>query len=540
MSNGLILNHISASGNHTQTINSVAQGALYVTGAAAFGLLTVSGSITDRAEITWPGTDTTFFVSGSTSTNATTALFGGNVYVSGALSAGSITGGLSAAGTPVAQQVAIWTGASTIKGDSNLYWDDADLVVNGNLQVQGSTTTISSSNTTIKDSIIGIGFSGSNTFDNKGDRGIIFGRGASSDTRLPAFFLDGDNSRLVFAKTPTGPTSGSFSATFGELSTSHIRVPHTGSTANDLLDVHMGKFVSPVAKDGSVQYPAISGSIVNVGGGTYQPVLETTRLKVGTSAYLGFSNTEAVRITGANKATFRDSGIALSSPSNGVLRIEADGTGPALQLSASSGHVSVNAQSIRPNTNDGAALGTAAVAWSDLFLADGGVVNFNNGNSTLTHSAANTLKVKAHWVPHTDSTYDLGSTSAAWETVYADTVDLNGQGSLILDADGDTKISATSDDVIVFTIGNASEFEMDASSFYPSADNVNDLGSSALRFRNIFTGDLNLQNDRGDWTLIEEQEFLSFRNNKTGRRFRMIMEDITGLGNYGPGNDGEM
>ena len=54
MSNGLILNHISASGNHTQTINSVAQGALYVTGAAAFGLLTVSGSITDRAEITWP------------------------------------------------------------------------------------------------------------------------------------------------------------------------------------------------------------------------------------------------------------------------------------------------------------------------------------------------------------------------------------------------------------------------------------------------------------------------------------------------------
>ena len=51
---------------------------------------------------------------------------------------------------------------------------------------------------------------------------------------------------------------------------------------------------------------------------------------------------------------------------------------------------------------------------------------------------------------------------------------------------------------------------------------------------------MNLQNDRGDWTLIEEQDFLSFRNNKTGRRYRMIMEDITGMGNYGPGNDGEM
>ena len=148
MSSGLILNHISASGNHTQTINSVAQGALYVTGAAGFALLTLSASsVSSGSEIPWPGSDTTFFVSGSTNTSATTALFGGNVFVSGALSAGSITGGLSAAGTPVAQQIAIWTGASTIKGDSKLFWDDSDLVVNGNLQVQGTSTTISSSNT---------------------------------------------------------------------------------------------------------------------------------------------------------------------------------------------------------------------------------------------------------------------------------------------------------------------------------------------------------------------------------------------------------
>ena len=81
---------------------------------------------------------------------------------------------------------------------------------------------------------------------------------------------------------------------------------------------------------------------------------------------------------------------------------------------------------------------------------------------------------------------------------------------------------------------------MDTEAFYPTTDNSYDIGSAALRFRNIYTGDLNLQNDRGDWTLIEEQDFLSFRNNKTGRRYRMIMEDITGMGNYGPGNDGEM
>ena len=32
-------------------------------------------------------------------------------------------------------------------------------------------------------------------------------------------------------------------------------------------------------------------------------------------------------------------------------------------------------------------MGSATVMFSDLFLADGGVINFNNGNQTITHSA---------------------------------------------------------------------------------------------------------------------------------------------------------
>lgn len=46
--------------------------------------------------------------------------------------------------------------------------------------------------------------------------------------------------------------------------------------------------------------------------------------------------------------------------------------------------------SIVPQSNDGAALGISGTAWSDLFLADGAIINFNAGNVTLTHSA-NTL-----------------------------------------------------------------------------------------------------------------------------------------------------
>lgn len=45
---------------------------------------------------------------------------------------------------------------------------------------------------------------------------------------------------------------------------------------------------------------------------------------------------------------------------------------------------------ITPATNDGAALGTTALEWSDLFLASGSVINWNNGDVLATHSA-NTL-----------------------------------------------------------------------------------------------------------------------------------------------------
>lgn len=47
---------------------------------------------------------------------------------------------------------------------------------------------------------------------------------------------------------------------------------------------------------------------------------------------------------------------------------------------------------LRPNANDGTSLGVAGVAWADLYLATGGVVDFGNGNLTVT-GASNQLSV---------------------------------------------------------------------------------------------------------------------------------------------------
>ena len=64
-------------------------------------------------------------------------------------------------------------------------------------------------------------------------------------------------------------------------------------------------------------------------------------------------------------------------------------------------------------------------------------------------------------------------------------------------------------------------------SLIPGLDNQIDLGGSSNRWANIYTGDLHLKNDRGDWTVIEENDYLSLRNNKNGKMYKLLMEEIT-------------
>lgn len=49
--------------------------------------------------------------------------------------------------------------------------------------------------------------------------------------------------------------------------------------------------------------------------------------------------------------------------------------------------MTLSASVVAPDADDGAALGSTSLKWSDLFLASGAVINFNSGNVTLTHSA---------------------------------------------------------------------------------------------------------------------------------------------------------
>ena len=65
----------------------------------------------------------------------------------------------------------------------------------------------------------------------------------------------------------------------------------------------------------------------------------------------------------------------------------------------------------------------------------------------------------------------------------------------------------------------------------PLANNAQSIGSTGKRLKaihaaDIYTGDLHLKNDKGDWTMIEAEEYLTIRNNNNGKVFKLMMEEV--------------
>ena len=71
--------------------------------------------------------------------------------------------------------------------------------------------------------------------------------------------------------------------------------------------------------------------------------------------------------------------------------------------------------------------------------------------------------------------------------------------------------------------------------FTPEANNTYDIGTSSLRWRVIYTNDLELSNKGsqnsvdgtwGDWTLQEGETDIFMLNNRTGKKFKINMTEV--------------
>ena len=71
----------------------------------------------------------------------------------------------------------------------------------------------------------------------------------------------------------------------------------------------------------------------------------------------------------------------------------------------------------------------------------------------------------------------------------------------------------------------------------PTANNSYNLGSSSYRWANLYTGDLHLSNagheegnsvdgTKGDWTIQEGEKDLYIINNKSGKKYIFILQEV--------------
>lgn len=200
----------------------------------------------------------------------------------------------------------------------------------------------------------------------------------------------------------TATTNGDFTKTYGYIVTfgagfsntgaATLNVDGTGATTikkngvSGLVDVVLGDII--VGESYQVEY-----------NGTYFVLIDPTLPAFGTMAS---QNSNAVAITGgtidgtaiggttagAGKFTtaIANSFIPNSNtvPTNGLYLPAANTIGWAINSSAK---LQLTSAAFAPAASGGNDLGTIALMWGNLFLQSGGVINWNNGNATLTHSA---------------------------------------------------------------------------------------------------------------------------------------------------------
>ena len=281
----------------------------------------------------------------------------------------------------------------------------------------------------------------------------------------------------------------------------------------------------------------MTANAFNVLTGSHATFADSANAKFGTGndmlMYHDGSNSYITNAVGALKIATETSGIALTighttSETTIADNLTVTGDAQGTTITATTAFV--------PDASDGAALGTSALEFSDLFLADGAVVNFGDDQEvTLTHvEDAGLLLNSDNYLTFRDSALKIHSSADGQLDIDADTeveitattVDLNGildvsgvivAGGQISAADGTAgapSISNTGDlntgllfsaaDTLAFSAGGTSQFTMADGVIAPVTDNDVDLGTTSLEFKNVYVDGTTFTDALGFGTVVME------------------------------------
>lgn len=214
-----------------------------------------------------------------------------------------------------------------------------------------------------------------------------------------------------------------------------------------------------------------------------------------------------------------------------------------------------------PIANDGAAIGSGSFSWSDLFLASGAVVNFNNGDATLTHaSGAMTLFMNGGATALKLNNTDGGIQGARLEFIHdsASPAASDLLGEIRVTGRTSTAASITShsfnfsvEDTTNATYSTLAEFAIRSNgsvkslqfsgsnaSLNPDANDGFALGRSSLGFSDLFLASGGVINwNAGDVTVTHSANTLAFGGASSGYTFDAVVKpsanDAAALGASG-------
>lgn len=128
----------------------------------------------------------------------------------------------------------------------------------------------------------------------------------------------------------------------------------------------------------------ISGTITDAGSYRTIPVTYTAGGTLPSNNAILAVMFERTGNKGSDGAGTGDVSAAATFGTDNVI-IRSDGTSKGVQSSAVA--IDDTTGTLYPTVSDSGALGSATKMWGDLFLASGAVINFNNGDVTITHSS---------------------------------------------------------------------------------------------------------------------------------------------------------
>ena len=324
--------------------------------------------------------------------------------------------------------------------------------------------------------------------------------------------------------------------TASEILTAIKTVDGAGSgLAADVVDgLHASSFIRSDADDtvtGEVTFDHGAGA-VRIGGGSD----------------IRFANGDWTGNTSAGKIQLHSNYLYLSGGSNGIIfrendvdRYSINPDGHFVPMSDSTYDIGTNGTRVRNGYFD-----TLYGDGSNLTGVTSTTINNNANNRVITGSGtANTLEGEADLTYDGTSFKNLISVSGSTPIIgeFRNTASTWGGGVRFKSNNsyGTLELVNNNETASATLYNSTGGWNWNSSlrlhgGLTPNANNTYDIGSSSLRWRNIYTNDLNLSNEGssndvdgtwGDWTIQEGESDLFLKNNRSGKKYKFNLTEVS-------------